>query len=531
MAAINLKALVDGLHPLEIRLLRALDAHPGADEATLAEAGGLGAAQFRRAAEWLLTKELVAVSDEARAQVVRATELGESFAEGGLPEDRIVEALKTRGEIPMAEFKSLEGLNPQDTFSAIGQLKNRGVMVVDQGKARIAPDADLAFAGRATEVLRRVIGGDAVLVDELDDGVRDRVLDGVHKKFRAKGFFWIENRVTRNLALTEQGGAVAAEVERRGLTGEDLSRLTPQMLEDGSWRGKSFRRYNIELAPPRTLAARKHPYRTFVDYVKYKLIAMGFEEMTGPLVESEFWNMDALFMPQFHSARDIQDVYFVKEPTRYTETPEGVKDLDDAKVERVARTHECGGDAGSRGWSYAFDRERTRRLVLRSQGTALSARTLASNPKIPGKYFAMARCFRYDTVDATHGCDFMQTEGIVLGEDINFRTLLGLLKLFAVEVAKADPEEVIFAPAYFPFTEPSVEAFVKHPDLGWIELGGAGIFRPEVTAPFGIDVPVLAWGMGLDRMAMVALGIKDIRDLFSRDLEKVRGQRLDLELT
>src|SRR6185312_14977147 len=119
--------------------------------------------------------------------------------------------------------------------------------------------------------------------------------------------------------------------------------------------------------------------------------------------------------------------------------------------------------------------------------------------------------------DATHATDFFQVEGIVLGEDINFRTLLGLLNLFAREVAHA--KEIKFLPAYFPFTEPSVELHVRHPRLGWMELGGAGLFRPEV------NVPVIAWGLGLDRMAMVALGIHDIRDLFSPDLEMARTMR------
>jgi phenylalanyl-tRNA synthetase alpha chain len=136
----------------------------------------------------------------------------------------------------------------------------------------------------------------------------------------------------------------------------------------------------------------------------------------------------------------------------------------------------------------------------------------------------MARCFRYDQVDATHACDFFQVEGIVLGEEINFRTLLGLLQLFAMEVARA--REVKFLPAYFPFTEPSVELHVRHPKLGWMELGGAGLFRPEVTRPLGVEVPVIAWGLGLDRMAMVALEISDIRDLFSTDLDLIRTKRI-----
>jgi len=163
-------------------------------------------------------------------------------------------------------------------------------------------------------------------------------------------------------------------------------------------------------------------------------------------------------------------------------------------------------------------------LILRSQGTTISARILAGAPKIPGKYFSIARCFRYDTVDATHAPDFYQIEGIVLGEEINFKTLLGLLKLLGEEVAMV--KEFRFLPAYFPFTEPSVELHGKHPRLGWMELGGAGIFRPEVTIPLGVKVPVIAWGLGLDRMAMVALEINDIRDLFSRDLDFIRRKRI-----
>ena len=128
------------------------------------------------------------------------------------------------------------------------------------------------------------------------------------------------------------------------------------------------------------------------------------------------------------------------------------------------------------------------------------------------------RVFRYDQVDATHLSDFYQTEGIIIGDDVNIQTLLGLLKVFAEEIAHA--EEVRYVPGYFPFTEPSVEVHIKHPKIGWMELGGSGILRPEVTKSFGIDVPVAAWGIGIDRMAMMQMGIDDVRDLFTNDLEK-----------
>ena len=96
----------------------------------------------------------------------------------------------------------------------------------------------------------------------------------------------------------------------------------------------------------------------------------------------------------------------------------------------------------------------------------------------------------------------------------------GMLEMFAKEVAGAT--EVKYVPGYFPFTEPSVEVHIKHPVLGWFELGGAGIFRPEVTKAQGLDCPVLAWGMGIDRMALMALGLNDLRELFSEDIEEVR---------
>ena len=249
--------------------------------------------------------------------------------------------------------------------------------------------------------------------------------------------------------------------------------------------------------------------------MKDKLTSLGFEEFDGPLVETEFWNSDALFMPQFHSARDIHDAYYLAEPTY-------AKEIEQPYLDNVAAAHENGWNTGSRGWQYGFDRDFTRRLILRSQGTVLSAKQL-KKATVPGKYFGTLRCFRYDKVDATHLSDFYQTEGIVLGEDVNLRNLLGLLKMFAEEVAGA--KEVMYVPGYFPFTEPSVEVHIKHPVLGWFELGGAGIFRPEVTRPQGIDVPVLAWGLGIDRMALMQLGLNDLRELFSANIENVRLRR------
>src|SRR3989344_1390312 len=161
-------------------------------------------------------------------------------------------------------------------------------------------------------------------------------------------------------------------------------------------------------------------------------------------------------------------------------------------------------------------------LMPRAHGTAVSARTLAAGPNIPGKYFSLSRCFRPDVIDVTHGVEFNQLEGIVIDESLNFKNLLGILKMFAIEIAGA--EKVKFLPDYYPFTEISCQLSAKHPDLGWIEFGGSGIFREELTQPLGVNVPVLAWGLGIDRLAMFKLGIDDIRNLFTRDLNWLRKQ-------
>jgi len=163
-------------------------------------------------------------------------------------------------------------------------------------------------------------------------------------------------------------------------------------------------------------------------------------------------------------------------------------------------------------------------LMPRAHGTCLSARTLASKPEIPGKYFAIARCYRPDVLDATHLIEFNQVEGIVIDESLNLRNLLGILEMFAKEIAGA--KEVKFFPDYYPFTEPSVQLSAKHPEMGWIEFGGSGIFREELTKPLGIDVPVIAWGIGIDRLAMFKLGVNDIRYLFSYVLEWLRNTKV-----
>lgn len=301
------------------------------------------------------------------------------------------------------------------------------------------------------------------------------------------------------------------------LVGTEITELPEELISTGLWREVKFKPYNVESPGKRIHPGKRQPYQRFVSQVKRKLVELGFQEVTGPAIETEFWNFDALYQPQDHPARDWTSTYQLKHPK--------IGRLPNKKiVDQVSATHEDGWTTGSTGWKYRWDPEKAARLMPRAHGTCLSARTLANDPDIPGKYFAIARCYRPDFLDATHLIEFNQAEGIVIGEDLNLKNLLGILEIFAKEIAGA--EEVKFLPDYYPFTEPSVQLSAKHPDLGWIEFGGSGIFREELTKPLGIDVPVLAWGIGIDRLAMFKLGINDIRYLFAKDLEWLRDSKV-----
>jgi phenylalanyl-tRNA synthetase alpha chain len=511
------ESLVKALHPLEVKVLRHFEEGGKIDTSTLMEELSFNLGQCNQALSWLASKGLLEEKSRRKLVQYELTELGREYQAKGTPEERLLSLIAAEGPLKLPEIAEKLALENREVGSAFGGLAKEGALVMDQDKK-----VTLKSNGRKVDGVESV----KTVRELLDLIVEERVVDRSaltdqqqkaaaslsKKRGSAKGVFRLLEREDVSYGFTEEGKNVRGLLEKAGITGEEIGTVTPELLKGGEWRDRGFRKYSVKTPPVRVLLGRKNPYVTFLERLKDKLVSLGFEEFDGPLLETEFWNSDALFMPQFHSARDIHDVFYVKDPTH-------AKEISQPYLDQVAAAHENGWKTGSRGWQYGFDRDFTRRLILRSQGTVLSAKTLP-HAKIPGKYFGVVRCFRPDSVDATHAADFYQTEGIVLGEEVNLRTLLGLLKIFAVEVAEA--KEIKFTPGYFPFTEPSVEVHMRHPKLGWIELGGSGIFRPEVTQPLGITVPVLAWGLGIDRMAMVSMGLNDIRDLFSDDIEQVR---------
>lgn len=498
------------LHPLEIRLLQWLSERRESTDTESMSGTGLDEGSYRRAAQWLLARGFaLAPSSRTTTRVVLGP-LGLEFLEKGTtPETALVDRV-AQGVSSLQMIQQDQLFQKGQWGSALGAAMKERVLAGGPDRLSLATDDAGVFRRVWLEVYQPVGEGRDVWLQNLSGEVQAFVRSRAPKRGKGGAEFQLEERTESTLAITEEGRLALSRAGSRRTIGA----LTREILASGQWRESDFRRYQVDIPPSRLHVGRMHPYGSFLDSVRSKFTSMGFEEMTGPLAESEFWNNDALFMPQFHAARDIHDAYYLEDGATL-EPPE--QDIYD----RVAAVHQNGWETGGRGWQYDFSREKTLSAVLRSQGTALSARTLAGGPNVPGKYFGIAKCFRYDQVDATHLPDFYQVEGIVLGKGINLRHLLGLLKLFAEEIAGA--ESYRYVPAYFPFTEPSVELHVKHPELGWFEMGGAGLFRREVTMPLGVHVPVIAWGLGLDRMALLAMGLSDIRDLVTPDLARLRS--------
>ena len=505
----NLKKLSESLHPFERRVLPALASFNELGD--ISRETGLKDVEVMRALQWLANKKLIVLTSEPK-EIVLLDKNGQLYLKKGLPERRFLETLRDKS-LPLVKLPEKTGLNKEEVNVSLGLLRSKAAVILLKDKSL---RVKLTASGR--DLLEKEMLEEKFL--KLPFPIELTLLSKEEKYVfqqlrKRKDFVRVDVVKTKRAELTELGKSLLDF----GVRDENIvDAVTPEILRTGKWKGKTFRRFDVQINVPKIFAGKKQPYNHFLDWVRQKFISMGFSEMTGPIVETDFWNMDALFMPQFHSARDIHDAYYITKPKQAK--------LDEKLVRRIKQAHESGGNTGSTGWGYSFDIQRTHRLLLRTQGTACSARMLASKElKIPGKYFGITRCFRPDVVDATHLADFNQTEGIVIEEGLTFSHLRWLLELFAREFAGA--EEVRIVPSYFPFTEPSAELYAKHPELGWVELGGAGIFRPEVVVPLlGKNVPVLAWGLGVDRIAMFRLGIKDIRQLFSQDLNWLRESKV-----
>jgi len=263
-------------------------------------------------------------------------------------------------------------------------------------------------------------------------------------------------------------------------------------------------------------------------------------------VDSGFWNFDALFVPQQHPARDLQDTFYVSDPaTAGPPGPDPIADqaLDEMEADSTAfaepssdkkgvkldyqqyyknvREVHQDGAFGSIGYRYPYNDSETTRLVLRTHTTAVSTyclHRLAANPR-PARYFSIDRVFRNETVDATHLAEFHQIEGVIADYGL---TLGGLMDFLASFFKKLGITNLRFKPAYNPYTEPSMEVFGFHQGLDkWVEIGNSGMFRPEMLLAMGLpeDLRVYGFGLSLERPTMIKYGVSNIRELLGHKVD------------
>lgn len=505
--------MAEELSLAEKKVLLALQALGQASPAQVGERTGQGSVEVMNASSWLRAKGLLQRDERLSTSFALGPE-GQVYAEKGLPERRLWRLLRSHAEgLPMEGLDQTPELkdSPDLVKVAIGQARRKELIHI----AREGASVWVKLGPRGLAMAEEEIWPEESLLDRLKNGeLPEESLDKATLRLLLDRQNVLRKRetVAYTLELTQKGREVAAQ----GLTLEEgLAQITPELMQSGKWRGAKLRPYDVTTFAPEVTGGKKHPLRRIVDDIRAIFLEMGFEELDGPYVHTTFWDMDALFIPQDHPAREMQDTFYLSEPSR-----RGLPEKGDeaAYVKAVRAVHQDGGKTGSQGWGYQWKREEAERLLLRTHTTVETIRRLAANPEGPARCFIVGRVFRKEAMDATHLPEFHQVDGIVMEEGANLRMLIGLLKEF---YTKMGCEDVRVRPSYYPYTEPSLDVEVYWNDR-WMELGGAGIFRPEVTLPAGVKHPVLAWGLGLERLAMLKLGLKDIRQLYESDLDWLR---------
>ena len=501
----------------DLKVLKAIS-EGESDPQSIAEKLQMKVEAVRASADALGEEALISVTKSVEESVT-LTDEGRKYAEEGLPERALLSFI--------GSGKSMSELKDPAQKIGLGWLRKKGWAAIDKGMIRPTGSAP---KGEDEEMLNLLLKSPMNKSSLKSDIVTELKNRGLAKLEKSKSWFYEitdAGRSVKPVILNVDPATIIITPSEVKLC-RDIGNITSEMLKSSQWSeengflfcehkgGKSrIRSYDVTLAADKIYPGKRHPYQRLIDFMREIMLEMGFVEIKGQIVQSSFWNFDALFQPQDHPAREMQDTFYLDSRA---EIPD---------YTRVKEMHECGRGAESTGWGGVWRPEVACQEVLRTHTTGVTIKYLADHPEPPVKAFGIDRVYRREAIDATHTPEFEQLEGIVMDRDVTFCHLLGILKEF---YAKMGFEEVRFRPGYFPYTEPSVEPEVFIDGLGWVELGGAGVFRKEVTAPFGIEHPVLAWGLGVSRVAMLRLGLKDLRLLYQSDLEWLRATPVSIKL-
>lgn len=483
----------DALHPLERKVLPHLRA--GMHVEDLAAESGLSEVEVMRGLQWLAAKGVLVINERKYHTITLGPNAKQAIAQG-LPEYRFLKLLTKAKTVPeIQQYFSTEEFN-----AALGILKRRNAIAFAEGKVSKTTQA-ASMQHEEKEII--------AFLEHITTTPYEKLDQHLLEQFKGrKDFLTVQEKTERSVTLADGFKPHAYDYV------ELIEQVTPEVISEKTWQTVRFRKYDVDALVPTRHRGKTHFVQEAIEAVRAIWISMGFTEMEGSVVQTAFWDMDALFVPQDHPAREMQDTLYVR----------GAGKLPKELVTEVRKAHEE-GVAGSKGWGYQYSEQEAKRMLLRTHTTVLSAQTLAqlSEKDMPAKFFCIGKVFRNESVDWKHLAEFHQVEGIVVG-NVTLQDLIGLQQQF---YAKLGFPKVRFRPGYFPYTEPSCEVDVWHPERKqWVEIGGMGIFRPEVVAPLtgGKNVRVLAWGLGLERLITMKYGITDLRHLYNNDLKDLRNK-------
>jgi phenylalanyl-tRNA synthetase alpha chain len=465
-----------------------------------------------------LSEQDLAGFKEIQIEEIFLNDEGRNYGVNGLPERKLLDILRKEKiqEIDVEVLANKSNLDKKIFYIGLTNMKKKRWIAQSKasGKDKVFLIAEY-FPDTELEVfIKKILKNNNIIDFSTLSKEEKKLFEVLNKRKLVEKI----KKTQRVLYLTDKGKKI--EISKIAeLT--SVSKITSEMLSSGTWKDYELKPFDVTKPGPLLKAGKIHPVINLINEIREIFISMGFTEIRGPIVESAFYNFDALFQPQDHPAREMHDTFYLSNP-KAAKLPE--KD----RVKAVKDTHENGGESGSEGWGYQWDENIAKKTLLRTHTTATTIRRLTqyyrNNDKPPIKVFCIDRIFRNEKVDKTHLAEFTQIDGIVIDDNVTLSDLIGFLKEF---YRKMGFEKIVTRPGFFPYTEPSMEISVFYDKLGeWIEMGGSGIFRPEVTYPWGIKNPtrVLAWGLGLERLAMLKFGRTDIRDLFINPIKWLRKE-------
>src|SRR5690348_7843354 len=466
------------LHPIEQKILKSLLEKQNLTPEDLCEKTQLSIDQVRRGIEWLKFKKLVQVN-ESEKNFVALGKMGKQAFEKGLPERQLVNYLKSIDGFS-CEMSQAKNELKNEFSPAIANAKKNGWIEIYENRILLKGYHDTTPEERAI----KLIASKNPPVSSVDVGDKSTI-DSLKKR---PDFLTFTSTKYATVNLTEKGTEVAKNVSSGTI---DVT----------------VRAIDVEAPAPTVFTARSHPLQDVINEVREIFIGLGFTEIVGNQTQSSFWNFDALFTPQDHPAREMQDTFYLK----------GLhaKNIGNKnQISNVSQVHK-------KGWRYDWKLDESKRLVLRTHTTCVTIKELADNKPDEARIFSIGRVFRNEKVSYKHLVEFNQVEGVVVGRNVSLRDLMGLQREFYLKMGM---KKIKFWPTFFPYTEPSLQSMVYNEKLGkWVELFGMGIFRPEVTIPLGIKNPVLAWGGGIERIAMLKYGLDDVRELYNNNLGWLRN--------